>query len=432
MPIPSILRSLDPGEAFFYMADKLSCMNFVVFAERDGYLLPEQIRAALDLVQREQALLRVQIVWNEGDGMCFADGSGAGISLSCREFAGDQWREHIEAELSHPFEDGTSPLMRCIYLSATDVKHSVLALCFHHSIADGRSGVELLRRMLESIAGCDTKTTMATSLPTPMYQAFPPHRRWSDNADAADALADTMMADYKRFGRLVSQPWLSSSAAERQPHFMRVELDGEATLRLTSRCRAEDTSVHGALCAAQLMAQNRLNRAEGPATQFLACPVDMRPHLVPPPPAIQLGFNVSIVSSPFVVHEDTHLWSLSRDIMAHTRRQMDRGEGHLFFSMYGLEESPIAPDRLNGFTKAVLSSWQNTMVSNVGRIAPVTADPAVTRISFALCPMPYQTLFTAASAYNDRLILNVGYDAARLPAALAQEIAGTMYRLLSQ
>lgn len=100
--------------------------------------------------------------------------------------------------------------------------------------------------------------------------------------------------------------------------------------------------------------------------------------------------------------------------------------------MYGLEEQPIGPDRLNGFAKAVLSSWQNTMVSNVGRIAPVSADSAVTRISFALYPMPYQTLFTAASAYNGRLILNVGYDTARLTPALAQEITRTMHRLLTQ
>jgi hypothetical protein len=66
------------------------------------------------------------------------------------------------------------------------------------------------------------------------------------------------------------------------------------------------------------------------------------------------------------------------------------------------------------------------MVSNVGRIKPVDADPQVERISFALCPMPYQAIFNAASSYGEQLILNLGYDAARLSTELARKIADGM------
>ena len=45
MQADRIDRPLDPGEAFFFLADRSSCMNFVLFAERRGHLDAERIRA---------------------------------------------------------------------------------------------------------------------------------------------------------------------------------------------------------------------------------------------------------------------------------------------------------------------------------------------------------------------------------------------------
>jgi hypothetical protein len=78
------------------------------------------------------------------------------------------------------------------------------------------------------------------------------------------------------------------------------------------------------------------------------------------------------------------------------------------------------------FAKSILATWQNTMVSNVGRLAAIDSDPAVDAISFALCPMPYQTLFNAVSTYKDKLLLNVGYDASKLSREIAIELAAGM------
>jgi len=56
-------------------------------------------------------------------------------------------------------------------------------------------------------------------------------------------------------------------------------------------------------------------------------------------------------------------------------------------------------------------------------VAAIDGDPAVDAISFALCPMPYQTLFGSVSTYKDQLLLNVGYDASRLSEDTAVELA---------
>jgi hypothetical protein len=82
------------------------------------------------------------------------------------------------------------------------------------------------------------------------------------------------------------------------------------------------------------------------------------------------------------------------------------------------------------FKKKALASLPNTMISNVGPIATVVDDPAVESISFALCPMPYQTLFTAASTYKGQLIINVGFDAARLTEPNAQTLADGIREIL--
>ncbi len=426
MTSSTILRHLDPGEAFFFMADTISSMNFVVFAERTGPLDVEAIRAGLSVIQQENPLLRVCIVWNESDGLCFASAPQADIPLACHEVDTANWQEQIEAELSRPFATDTGPLLRCLYLNFGTSGRSVLALCFHHAIGDGRSGTVLLQRLLQCTAvPPQAGTTKATPLP-PMYEVFPPQFRWAEQEATAEQLMDALMADYKRNGRLATAPWLASKVAERQPRFIRRRLPAPQTLALLARCRAEGTTLHGALCAAQLIAEHGLRTDPAPVALFLSCPVDMRQHLAPPQPATPGGLYVSLLSGSFVVGNDTALWDLAREIVAHTRIQLERGEGHLFFSMYGLEEQPVTPSRMPHFAKALLSSWQNTMVSNVGRIADTPDDPAVEAISFALCPMPYQTVFNAVSTYQDSLILNIGYDAAKLDTSIAGAFASNL------
>ena len=122
--------------------------------------------------------------------------------------------------------------------------------------------------------------------------------------------------------------------------------------------------------------------------------------------------------------------ALAREIIAHTRAQIARGEGHLLYHLYGLDGSPVPPQAMQAFRQKALASLPNTMISNLGTVNLAADDPAVQAISFALCPMPYQTLFTAASSYNGCLRLNVGYDAARITPATAQALVLAMQEML--
>jgi len=446
-------RPLDPGEAFFTLSDQFSSMNFVVFAERSGHLLPEQIRQALDVLQQENALLQARIGWTDADGLFFEPAPGPRIALQCASAPANQWQPWIERELSLPFAIGSAPLMRCVYLTLEPqpARHDtsddpevqpagqcLLALSFHHAIADGRAGIALLRRLLSLLnaaASADAAATAppprASALPA-MIDLMPAQFRWQQQPDAAKQIRAVLISDYRRHGPASALPWLDPSQPARSPKIIRLQLPPALTAQLIDRARQHQTSVHGALCAAQLMAQLGL-QADGERSTFvLSSPVDMRAHLLPEPTVAPAGLFVSIISATFPVDAQTRLWPLAQDIMAQTRRQISRGEGHLFFNLFGLDGSPVGPQHLAGFRQKLQATVPNTMISNVGAVATIDDDPATHAISFALCPMPYQALFTAASSYAGQLILNVGFDAAKLSPTHAQTLTERLHQLLCQ
>jgi NRPS condensation-like uncharacterized protein len=427
-------RPLDPGEAFFFLADRSSCMNFVLFAERRGHLDVERIRAGLAVLQQENPLLRARIVWTAEEGLRFQSAPGLPIMLECRQTSSDGWQAWIEHELGRPFESNQAPLLRCQYLHWSSPDRSVLALTFHHAIGDGRSGAELLRHLLDIMATDAAATPRAAIDPLPaMYEVFPHRFRWSEQPDTADQVADRMMADYKRHGRVGRLPWLAGtelSATTRAPRFIRFTVPPEAVRRLLALSRQHDASLHGVLCAAQLLAQYRLQASGQKEALFLSCPVDMRPYLEPIQPAAPTGLYVTLISASFAVEPSTDLWQLAREVVLQTRLQLARGEGHLFFSLYGLDQVPLVPDNEARFMKALLASLNHTMVSNIGRVPAVESDPDVEAISFALCPMPYQLLFSAVSTYRDSLIVNVNFDAGKLDEPTASALADAMRRIL--
>jgi len=431
MQNPQINRALDPGEAFFYMADRISCMNFVVFAERRGHLDPEKIRVGLEAIQRENPLLRARINWSDAAGLRFQEADGEHIDLLCQVVDDATRYGGIEDELSAPFAEGVAPLLRCVYLQIPEPASCILALCFHHAVADGRSGSELLRSLLTHIGRVTPAEVAASVAALPaMYEAFPPRFRWAEQAGAAEAVMGTLIGGYKRHGPITPLPWLETANPTRTPRLLRLRFAPDVTRHLTARCRERGISLHGVLCAAQLLAQQRLHAVAEPVTFFLSCPADMRPHLEPMPPTTPTGLFVTIISAAFALDADTQLWDLAAEVMAQTREQLARGEGHVFFNMYGLDKEPIGPARMERFAKTVLSARQNTMVSNIGKVALLENEPEVESISFALCPMPYQALFNAVSTYNDQLILNICYDAGKLSAESANTLATSMQALL--
>lgn len=436
--MPSALpieRPLDPAEAFFFLLDHVSSMNFVVIAERSGHLDFERLRAALGTLQEEDPLLQVAITRapgsGRGTGPRFVYGAERPIPLRSADCAADDWPHWIERELATPFVEGEAPLMRCLYLRWGSPARCLLVLTFHHSISDGRSGTELMRRLLTRIATDMPPPARQKQVLAPMHALFPPRFRWAEQEKAAEKAVGLLLQDFRRHGDPAPLPWLSTVSASATPKLLRIVLPPDTLRCLSAESRRNDATVNGALCAAHLLAVFKLLPNDDPTRLFLSCPADLRPYLDPPPPLAPTHLYATVIYSTFAVDRTTAFWELARDVTATMRGLLARGDGHALYLLYNLDAAASGPVGMARFTKRVLGTPHGPSVSNVGRVPVVEADPAVDAISFALSPVPYQTVFSSASTYADRLIVNLMFDSARVADETAQAIARGVEQMLT-
>jgi hypothetical protein len=122
--------------------------------------------------------------------------------------------------------------------------------------------------------------------------------------------------------------------------------------------------------------------------------------------------------------------TLPRHIGEQIRREVERGESHLFYRFARTAAYPPTDEGLAAFTKWVDSTPQNVTVSSTG-VQDDTGDPPwVRRISATMLPGPNQLAFAAVTTYRGEMVLNVSTDVAKLAPELADRfVDGLMARL---
>ncbi len=426
----TLSRQLDPGERFFWLLDKISGMNFVVFANIADTINVDRLRMTLAQAQQTHPLLRVKIQ-QTSDGALRFEPSDASLDVEQIAVNRTNWQAPIESELARPFNLNDAPLMRVRYLHFTDQTRSVLALTFHHAIADGRSGATLLRQILHDLFSPPLDSSAkGGAIHLPMHHAFPDQYDWQRKPETAGNLAALKKAEIKRYGRSAPLPWLDQQQANRLPRFRRIELDIDATARLIRQCKIRGVSVHGAVSAAQLLAKYQSAAKAGPLTLSLSSPADMRPYLSSSIPTTGLGLYVTILASTYQISGMESFWDVAREVGTDIKRQLERGDGHLMYELIKPDSFPLSADGIAEFGKIMLKTPQGSMISNIGIVEPVDAATKVESISFVLCPMPYQIVFTAVSTYGGKLIINMAYDAAKLKPDHATQLACWMEQAL--
>jgi hypothetical protein len=404
-------RRLDPAEYFFWLADRVSCRNFVMFAELADELDRDALAAALGRVQKRQPALRRRFALDRGE-VWLEPAEDAPIDLRSVVGSNGDWRLLIERELATPFAPDDAAPMRCLYAQLPgEPAAAFLALTFHHSLADGRSAAALLRRILvEAISGkpCGSEHEVAFS---PLHAGFPTiHRPDSpmlegmgtprrDRQDPAEVL--------ERLARLKGR------LAPTIPHIMPVALAPDASRHLHAACRREGTTVQGALGAAQLLATRDILGSRAPSALLLAHALDMRPYLEPAVPGEYLGLYSSMLSASYELGEESPFWDLARQIGSGLRRQIARGEAYYCYSHARLFFALQPPT----------GSATGSLLTNVGAIDPVAGGEIVRAMSFALAPMPSQLSVCSASSYAGRLLANLNFDGAVTPAREADRLA---------
>lgn len=430
-PAMTLPRPLDRAEAFFWLLDRVSSMNFAAIAEGQGDLDAATLAAALERARGAHPLLSAAIVADATGSLAFEPRPEAPMSLT--EVSGPDWRERLADEIVSPFALGEAPLARA-YRFDLGAGRWVAAIVFHHSIADGRSGCRLLLEVLADAGGAGAGM-VREPLP-PLHDLYPEHLSGDAGAAAAEAVKALRRAELKQHGRPDELPDFFRGPARPQHRFASFSLEADHVDALAARARAAGATVHGAIGAAQLIALQRRFGDGAPRVLGLTSPADLRPYLAAPVDDGTPGFYVTLLTTNAKVEGPEGFWPLAKALSTDLKRQLGRGDGHHFYRFVPPPERfPPTEAGIAAFAALVLQGPQASLLSNVGRLPAPPASPrlTVTGVSFALCPMPYQPLFTAVTTCGGRMTVNVSHDPARLaPRTFAAIVADVEELLRSQ
>jgi len=338
------IRCLGSFEQMFWLIDQTAPVHFAVTAQIAGRTEPRDWRKALDRLQERHPHLSARIEGRPGSLACFRHAPGAPIPLRIVEQEPvARWEAEVGEELASPFDPHGAPLVRAVLIQG--VQESALILVAHHAIADGISLVYLIRDTLRALTG-GTLERLAW-LPA------------QDDILGWDMLCRDAVGQKDPLG-LPATYRLRDGA---RPSVEGLRLPPDLTAKLRGRARKEETTVHGALCAALVLAGRQVSPhwRESPVRVF--SPVDARPTL-------DVGEDCGVfLGAVTVTFEDktTGFWDLAR----HAKRRVSPGKTRV-----GVEEITQAlrlvvkdgPDLASASEFAATAFAREAMLTNLGPV----------------------------------------------------------------
>jgi hypothetical protein len=206
-------------------------------------------------------------------------------------------------------------------------------------------------------------------------------------------------------------------------------IEGDDLAALLVKAKAAQATVTGYMDAAFLESVAALFDDDDDHWITLASATDLRPRVDPPLPHDDMQLAVGLVATPYLVSSEARA-TLARDIGEQIRREVERGESHLFYRFARTAAYPPTADGVEAFAKWVDSTPQNVTLSSTG-VQDDTGDPPWAHsITATMIPGPNQLAFTAVTTYRGKMILNVSTDVAKLPPELADRfVEGIVTRL---
>lgn len=283
-------RLLGTNEKVFWVLDQKTSSHFAVVAEIEGNASDHAWRQALDTVQKRHPNLSVKISGNEYSTACLEHVEDCQIPLKIvNTTEGANWDSELESEMKIPFDITTAPLVRTVLIQQPG--KTIFILLSNHSIGDGMSAALLIRDILGVLSG----------KPMSNLPALPP----------LDALAglphgskdDTQPNDFIQ----VKNSLLPKPNVE----IRRLEFSKSLTENLIKRSKTEQTTVHGALSAALVLALKQTSESFKPKPVRILHPLSARNSL-------GLGDNynllLNIVTLPYEPAPNETFWGFARNV----------------------------------------------------------------------------------------------------------------------
>jgi len=283
------IRQLGALEHLFWLLDQNRQVHFAVTALISGETSPRDWRRALDRLQERHPLMSVCIDGEPGSMPSFHQADAIPIPLRIVEDEPElRWEAEVGKELATPFKPNQAPLIRAVLIQgAYDAAFMLVA---HHSIADGLSLAYAIRDTLDLLAG-------RTLEPLPWLPSQDDMMNVSDSA--ADGRGEAHALD----------PAVYRPNDNARPTVKGLRLSPTLTSKIRDRARREGTTVHGALCAALLLASREVFTEWRDTPLRIMSPINVRPLI---DVGESCGVFVSATTSVFD-GEAKNFWDLARD-----------------------------------------------------------------------------------------------------------------------
>lgn len=379
----ALRRELSPVERWYWTADRTSPLSGLVRTRVHGSLPLPLLRRALDVLQARHPLLRVAISCDEnGERPVFRPVDGTPIPLRQVEVApGDpeadtRWeREANESELAEPIDWRTGPLLRAVVISRAaeaegpEDAHDLI-LTASHCVADGMTGLSVLREWIEIAAqlaaGEEPERTSREALPA-AEDLLPRRHR---GAEGALALKELMERDAREAERLRPRRVLPSGPIpfeERRTRMVHRSLTAAQVRSLGDACKRHGTTVHGALAAAMVTAVAQEAGTAEPAYFSIGTPVDFRHELETAVSYGDAGSYASTLASRVRYEPGSDLWPMARAISQDLTGRREREE-HLTMLNLMDQAGPKSPADSGAFMRYMDERGPlNLCLSNLGR-----------------------------------------------------------------
>ena len=303
-------RKLGLIENLFDILHDVGSMIDVNVARIEGAIKPAILQQALDCLQKVHPLLQSHIV-NLEDGAYFQWEGTTKIPLYVIDKHDEnQWLKVAEEELHQKFPRDTSPLCR-VTLLRSSISNGIneIIVTFHHAIVDGMSCMLFVDQLLfyyQQIAAGEDIPKIVT------MQLLPSLEKLLDSS-----LVSKNNVAEKQHDEVISTPQLiieeEAPPSDRHTCLVTRILSQDMTLRLSDRCKQEKTTVHGALCAAMLLAVAKIAFTNLPLSLSCGSNVNLRKSCKPEVTTDQIGCFISIVEEIHTLEENTTFWNLARE-----------------------------------------------------------------------------------------------------------------------
>ncbi|MBC8506555.1 MAG: hypothetical protein ISR58_02480 [Anaerolineales bacterium] len=325
-------RALGKFETAAALSGEHAVWNIVGMLHLDGIPSPDNLRAALEILQARHPLLRVRLIL-EGGRHYFESGDVPAIPMNVHQRRDDDhWVEIVEDYLNFKFEHSQGPLLQCAFLTDGQKKGEVI-LAAQHSIVDGPSVENLFRELMtlcaliESTADIDSFEPLAP-LP-PVEESFPSGFQGFDLKRKTLGYFGSQMGDefaYQMKLRGKRKPPIHLDARGRVLHMRTPE---EQTKSIVRRARQQRVTLNSAINAAVLLSvQKHLYAGTEMPFRFMSM-ADLRPYIEPPAPPDQVACYISPLRYTVQVMTDDTVWPLARRINEQIYASTKRGEKFL-------------------------------------------------------------------------------------------------------